>query len=136
MNDGRAITRAEYFATLSPDRREAITALDALIRKTVPKLKPCVLNTGIGYGPYHYRYESGREGDAWVIGLSSRKQYISLYVLCVVEKKFLAENYKKHFPRADIGRCCIRFKKTEDLPVVPLRKLLKEAAKIGGMSAV
>jgi hypothetical protein len=129
-------SRAAYLDTLSPERRKIIDALDKLIRKTVPKLKPEVVDTGFGYGPYHYRYESGREGDAWVIGLSSRKQAISLYVICVVEKKFLAENYKKHFPRANIGRCCIRFKKLEDLPTAPLKKLLKEAAKIGGMGAL
>jgi hypothetical protein len=35
----------------------------------------------IGYGPYHYKYATGREGDSCIIGLSGRKNYISLFAM-------------------------------------------------------
>lgn len=135
MQNKKAQTLRGYLATLPESRRADIKTLDVLIRKTAPKLKPVVLNDGLGYGPYHYRYATGREGDSWVIALASRKQYISLYVSCVVEKGFLAERYKKDFPHANIGKCCIRFKKLEHLPEKALTRLLKEAQKLGGMCA-
>ena len=58
----------------------------------------------LGYGPFHYRYASGREGDASLIALASRKQYISLYVLCTTERGYLAEQYAERLPKAASAR--------------------------------
>ena len=78
----------------------------------------------IGYGTYHYKYASGREGDWCVIGLSSRKNYISLYVCAVKDGKYVAESFKENLPKADIGKSCVRFKKFEDITFPELRELL------------
>ena len=57
-------TPAEYIAAVGDKRRPDIAALDALIRKHAPKLEPVIMGGMLGYGPFHYRYASGREGDA------------------------------------------------------------------------
>ena len=72
-------TPAEYIATVDDKRRSDIAALDALIRKHTPKLEPVIMGGMLGYGPFHYRYASGREGDACKLSIASNASYISLY---------------------------------------------------------
>ncbi|WP_063821914.1 DUF1801 domain-containing protein [Pseudonocardia dioxanivorans] len=86
-------TPQEYIDTLAEPRRGDIAALDALIREAAPDLEPVLAGRMLGYGPFHYRYASGREGDATLIALASRKRYISVYVLCSTEGAYLAERY-------------------------------------------
>ena len=131
-----ATTPDEYIATLDEPRRGEIETLDALIHATLPDLER-VLGAGmIGYGPYHYRYPSGREGDASLISLSSRKAHISLYVLCSEEGAYLAERYADRLPKASIGKSCVRFKRASDLDLDVLRELLTEAGRLGPPYAV
>ena len=82
----------------------------------------------LGYGRYHYRYASGREGDWMLIGLASRKQYISLYVTAVVDDRYLAESYAERLPKASVGKSCIRVRRADDLDPEVVRALLVEAA--------
>lgn len=124
-------TPAEYIAKLSEPRRSEIAAIDAFIRKTVPKLKPFIGMGMLGYGPIHYKYASGREGDAAKVGLASNKQYISLYLCATNDKGYVAEQYKARLPKASIGKCCVRFKRFDDLDRKVVAALLKEAAKSG-----
>lgn len=121
-------TPAAYIANLEEPRRAEMKALHAMIRAAVPELKPGVGDGMIGYGSYHYRYASGREGDSAIIGLSSRKQYISVYVMGVKGGKYVAETYKKKLPGADIGKCCIRFRRLEDVSLPMLKKAITEGA--------
>jgi len=79
----------------------------------------------IGYGSYHYRYASGREGDWFVVGLSSRKDYISFYSCLSDGKRYVAELYKDRLPGADIGRSCIRFKRLADIDLRVLARIIK-----------
>lgn len=83
----------------------------------------------IGYEMYHYKYASGREGDWPIIALASQKNYISVYVCGVKKGKYVAELHKKDFPKASIGRSCIRFKKLEDIDLKTLGEVIKEGAK-------
>ena len=64
-------TPAEYIAAVDDKRRSDIAALDALIRKHAPKLEPVIMGGMLGYGPFHYRYASGREGDACKLSIAS-----------------------------------------------------------------
>jgi len=89
----------------------------------------------LGYGRFHYRYASGREGDASLIALSSRKNYISLYVLCTDGGGYLAEQYVDRLPKASIGKSCVRFKRTDDVDLDALRELIARAGQIGGAAA-
>src|SRR3954471_7146837 len=105
-------TPSEYLAAVSEPRRSELKSLDAAIRKAAPKLKPYVAYAGtmIGYGPYHYKYASGREGDCPVVALSSRAQYISLYVSGHRSGKSIAEAAKSKLGKVSVGKACIRFK--------------------------
>ena len=76
-----ATTHEEYIERLSEPRRAEIKALHELIRQTVPQLVPTMEFGMPGYGKFHYRYATGREGDWMLIGLASNKNYISLYVM-------------------------------------------------------
>jgi hypothetical protein len=122
------VTPEELIAGLEEPRRSEIALVHDLIRETVSQLEPEVASGTIGYGPYHYRYATGREGDTYVVTLASRKQYISLYVLCVVDGEYLAERYVERLPGASIGKSCVRFKRTADLDLDVLRELLAETA--------
>jgi Domain of unknown function (DU1801) len=85
----------------------------------------------LGYGRFHYRYTSGREGDASLVALSSRKACISLYVLSADESGYLAERYADRLPKASIGKSCIRFKRADDIDLDVLRELLATAGRMG-----
>lgn len=126
----------EYIAMIAEPRRQEIETLHALITKTVPKLEPHILSGMIGYGTYHYRYASGREGDWSLIALASQKNYISVYVCCEVEGKYLAGEYKDKLPKASIGKSCIRFKALKDIDLSVLTEIIKKAEKIGGMGKI
>lgn len=124
-----ARTPEEYIAELQEPRRGEIAQLDTLIRKTVPKLEPHIRSGMLGYGTYHYKYASGREGDWFRIGLASNKNYISLYACAADEQGYVAERYKERLPKASIGKSCVRFKRLEDLDLKVLKELLRETAK-------
>ncbi len=117
----------EYLAMISEPRKSEMVKLDQFIRKSVPKLKPFIISGMIGYGKYRYKTSSGREGDWCIIALASQKNYISIYACGVKNGEYVAEKYKKDFPKANIGKSCIRFKKTEDINLPLLAKVLKEA---------
>src|SRR5690606_5794734 len=66
----------------------------------------------IGFGSYHYKYESGHEGDAPLIGFSPRKSAISLYVFTGLEEhKHLLDDLGKF----KMGKACIYAKKMSDI---------------------
>ena len=83
-------TPDQYLASLPVDRRAAMLAIHAAIRKAAPELASEIM-TGmgsspiIGYGKYHYKSASGREGDWFLIGLTAGKSYYSLHI-CAVDK--------------------------------------------------
>jgi hypothetical protein len=121
-------TPEEYIAALAEPRRSEVAELDRIIRETVPELEPHIRSGMIGYGPFHYRYASGRDGDWFRIGLASNKSYISLYACAADNRGYVAERYKGRLPKANIGRSCVRFRRIADLDVGVLRDLLRETA--------
>lgn len=88
-----------------------------------------------GYGPFRYRYASWRTGEATVLAVAGQKRYISLYVLCVSDGRYLAERYVDRLPGASIGRSCIRFTRLADVDTAVLRDLVAEAAGRGPKDA-
>ena len=124
-----AATHEEYIERLNEPRRAEIKALHELIRQTVPQLEPTMEFGMPGYGTFHYRYATGREGDWMLIGLASNKNYISLYVMAgSPDGRYLAETYKDRLPKASIGKSCIRFKRLGDVDQEVLTLLLRQAA--------
>lgn len=80
----------------------------------------------IGYGTYHYVYASGREGDWMKVALAQQKNYISVYVCASDGTQYIPEKHKADFPKASIGKSCIRFKKVEDIDLEKLKKVILE----------
>jgi hypothetical protein len=77
----------------------------------------------IGFGSYHYKYKTGHEGDAPLIGFSPRKSAISLYVFMGMEEHLhLLEGLGKF----TMGKACVYVKKLEDIDVGHLKKLMNE----------
>ena len=80
----------------------------------------------IGFGSYHYKYESGREGDMPIIGFSPRKQNLTLYVgLGEDSQNPLLKKLGKH----TTGKVCLYIKKLADVDRTVLQKLINESAK-------
>ena len=124
-------TPAEYIAAVDEKRRPDIAALDALIRKHAPNLEPVIMGGMLGYGPFHYRYASGREGDACKLAIASNARNISLYCFASDSEGYVAERYADRLPKASIGKSCVGFKKLEDLDQKALVALIKETARTG-----
>ncbi|MCU0358601.1 MAG: DUF1801 domain-containing protein [Cyclobacteriaceae bacterium] len=78
--------------------------------------------TIIGFGSYHYRYASGHEGDACLIGFSPRKAEFSLYVYAQGSN---SEHLLEGLGKFKMGRACIYFKRLDDLDLKVLEKLCK-----------
>src|ERR1700752_3676919 len=104
---GTAKTKTEYLAAAG-DRAADLKRLDKLIRTAAPNLEPYFMAAGtmtmLAYGPYHYKYASGREGDFCVVGLANQKNYMSLYVCVTKGGKYLAELYGKRLGKANCGK--------------------------------
>ena len=128
-----AHSRKEYFAAAG-DRAATLRKLDQLIRRAAPTLKPFFLETNsmtmLGYGKFHYKYASGREGDWALIGLAAQKNNFSLYVCIGKKGGYLPEIYGSRLGKVSCGKSCIRFKKFEDLDLGAVEEICREAAEL------
>jgi len=79
--------------------------------------------TIIGFGSYHYKYASGHEGDAPMLGFSPRKAQFSLYVYSQTKK---SERLLKDLGKFKMGKACIYFKKLSDINIDIVEKLSME----------
>ncbi len=80
--------------------------------------------TIIGFGNYHYKYESGHEGDAPIIGFSPRKAEFSLYVYSQTAG---SQRLLKDLGKFKMGKACIYAKKLSDINLSILEKLSRES---------
>ena len=135
----KSATPEQYLASLPADRRAAMRALHSAIRKAVPKLTAEIMmgmgSPVIGYGKYHYKSASGREGDWFLIGLTSGKNYYSLHICAADKGGYLVEQNAAKLGKVKTGRSCINFKKLEDLKLDVAMALVKQAVKSGGLNA-
>lgn len=78
----------------------------------------------IGFGKYHYQYESGHKGDAPMLGFSPRKAAISLYVYSDTAK---SKKLLQQLGKFKMGKACIYVKKLADIDEVVLGEISKES---------
>lgn len=129
----KAKTPQEYIGLIDEPRQTEVKKIHEFICKNFPDLTPHILAGMIGYGSFHYKSKSGREGDWSIIALASQKNYISIY-LCAVDKKngkYIAEKNADKLKPASVGKSCIRYKKFEDIDFDVLLEVLKEGKKEG-----
>lgn len=78
----------------------------------------------VGFGNYHYKYESGHEGDCFIVGFSPRKQNLSLYLTCELDEHAdLLSELGKH----KTGKACLYINKLEDINIKILEKLITKS---------
>ena len=124
----KAKTPEEYIAAVEEKRRADIQTLHEMVRQEAPELEPTMEFGMLGYGKFHYKYKSGREGDWIKIGIANNKQYISLYCCGADDDGYVAEAFKPRLPKANIGKSCVRFKRLSDLDEDVLRELIRETS--------
>jgi len=105
-------------------KRKDFSAITELVTKHT-KLEPKMWGTAIvGFGSYHYKYDSGREGDAPLFGMASRANAITLYLGSDFENRAtLLEKLGKH----KIGGGCIHIKNLADIDQLILIKMVKNS---------
>jgi hypothetical protein len=114
----------ETFLESVPDerkRRDCFTVLE-LMRK-VTKSEPRMWGPSIvGFGSYHYRYASGREGDWMLTGFSPRKQNLTLYIMTGFDE---AEELMARLGKHTTGKSCLYIKHLDDVHLPTLEKLIR-----------
>lgn len=118
-----------FLTTVGPARRELVEALDRLVRDAAPELEPGPAGKMLGYGPYHYRYESGREGDAFAVSIRDGAQAVSVYVSGSEDGRYLAENRADRLGKVSVGKSCIRVKRLDGVDIDELRSVIAECAR-------
>jgi Domain of unknown function (DU1801) len=105
-------------------RRADAKALVQLMQRASGE-KPVMWGTSIvGFGSYHYKYESGREGDMPVVGFSARKAANVLYGLLGTDE---ADNLLPKLGKHTTGKGCLYIKKLADVDLKVLEKMIEQA---------
>jgi hypothetical protein len=119
----RSVTK--FLNSLADDqKRQDCFALVELMRQ-VAKAEPRMWGSSIvGFGSYHYKYASGREGDMPLVGFSPRKQNLTLYIMGGVEQyDALLRTLGKH----TTGKACLYIKRLDDVDRPTLKKLVRQS---------
>ncbi len=107
-------------------RADCYTILELMKKAT--KAQPKMWGTGIvGFGDYHYVYESGREGDWFITGFSPRKQNLTLYVMGGFHQ---FEDLMKKLGKHSTGKGCLYINKLEDVDTKVLKELITKSVKM------
>lgn len=84
-------------------------------------------NSIIGFGEYHYKYKTGREGDWFLVGFSPIKQALTLYLMCDLSHDGLDfEGLGKY----KLGKGCLYIKRLTDINIGILKKIIKDSIRI------
>jgi hypothetical protein len=84
-----------------------------------------VFNPTIGYGSHTTKYANGKSRESFKIGVSGNKTGISVYILGLKDKKYLAKTYGKKLGKASVTGYCIRFKALKDIHVDTLEAAIR-----------
>lgn len=118
----------EFIASHPEPKRSEMQQLHELILEVKPGCKlwfldgknaegKVVSNPDIGYGSRPHKYADGTVSEFYQIGLSPNKSGISVYILGIEDKKYLAETYGKDLGKATVTGYCIRFKSLKDINI-------------------
>lgn len=130
----------EKYITGQPEpKRSDMQELHRVILQALPKGKlwfsdgkdsenKTVANPTVGYGSHTIKYADGTSKDFFQIGLSANKTGISIYILGIRDKKYLAQNYEKKIGKASVTGYCIRFKALKDINIEILEAAIRYGA--------
>ena len=126
-----------YIASQPEPKRGELEKLHRTILKLKPKAKlwfldgkneegKVVSNPNVGYGSYEMKYAGGSTREFYRIGLSANKTGISVYIMGIEDKKYLAEKYGKDLGKAIVTGYCIRFKSLKDINIDVLKAAVQD----------
>ena len=118
-----ATTAQEYLDELSPERREAVSAVREVVLERLPDGFVEAMDFGmIAYVIPLERYPKTYNGHPLLYaGISSEKRYVSVHLMGIYSdgqsESWFVDSYKATGKRLDMGKSCVRFRKLEDLPL-------------------
>jgi hypothetical protein len=126
----------KYIRSQPEPKRNDMEALHRIILQVMPASKlwfldgkdsdgKTVSNPNIGYGARTMKYMDGTTREFYQIGLSANKTGISVYILGIEDKKYLAQTYGKALGKASVTGYCIRFKTLKDINVEILEAAIR-----------
>ena len=128
----------EYITGQPEPKRSDMQELHRIITEVIPGCKiwfldgknsenKTVSNPNIGYGLQSLKYADGKTREFYQIGMSANKTGISVYILGIKDKTYLARTYGKKLGKASTSGYCIKFKTLKDINI----DVLKEAIRYG-----
>jgi len=114
-----------FLSTISDDRKRADAYAVLELMRSVTKLEPVMWGASmVGFGSYHYKYASGREGDWFLTGFSPRKDNLTLYLMVGFEPypELLAR-----LGKFKTGKSCLYIKSLDDIHLPTLKTLIKKS---------
>jgi len=129
----------EYIAGQPEPKRSELQELHERTLKALPGCKlwfedgknsdgKIVSNPNIGYGSYTIKYADGKTRDFFQIGLSANKTGISVYILGIKDKTYLAQTYGDKLGKASVAGYCIKFKTLKDINMDVLETAIRYGA--------
>src|ERR1700726_3543959 len=121
----------EYIARQPEPKRSEMQALHQLTLQVLPACKlwfsdgKTISNPTIGYGVYTIKYTDGTTREFYHIGLSANKTGISVYILGIKDKTYLAKMYGEQLGKASVTGYCIKFKTLKDINLDVLEAAIK-----------
>jgi len=126
----------KYISSQPEPKRSDMEALHRIILQVMPVCKlwfldgknsenKTVSNPNIGYGIHAMKYADGTTREFYQIGLSANKTGISVYILGIEDKKYLAQTYGKVLGKASVTGYCIRFKTLKDINIEILEAAIR-----------
>jgi len=117
----------EFLNAVADERKREDSFAILELMKQVTGLEPKMWGSSIvGFGSYHYKYESGREGDMILAGFSPRKQNLTIYNMGGIDKDGdLLKKLGKH----TVGGGCLYIKRLDDVDLPTLKRLIEESLK-------
>jgi hypothetical protein len=131
----------EYITRQAEPKRSDMQELHRTILQVMPACKlwfldgkddkgKIVSNPNIGYGSYTIKYADGTTRDFYQIGLSANTSGISVYILGIEDKTYLAQTYGKQLGKASVTGYCIRFKTIKDINIDILQAAIRSGVEI------
>lgn len=126
----------EYIASQPEPKRSDLQALHLRILQLSPGCKlwyedgknedgKTVSNPNIGYGSYTIKYANGTTRDFFRIGISANTTGISVYILGLTDKTYLAKTYGKEIGKASVTGYCIKFKTLKHVTIDVLEAAIR-----------
>ena len=105
-----------------PARHQDCRALLELMKKVTGEVPKMWGDSIVGFGAYHYKYESGREGDWFLTGFSPRKANLTLYLMTGFSSPLV-----ERLGKFKTGKSCLYINKLADINLAVLAELLEES---------